>query len=301
MSETRVESKPVGPGYLAESQATPPTGSEAARSPAPITIGTIQKLAAQGEAFACLTCYDATTAGWLERAGVPVLLVGDSAANVILGLDRTSEIPLDFLITLTAAVKRGAPSTLVMADMPFMSYHADDAEGVRNAGRFLTEGKADLVKLEADASFAPLVEKMVRAGIPVCGHIGLLPQRVALTGRYQAAGRTNEAIETLVRDAKALEEAGCCMLLVEAVPDEAADAVLAATDVPVIGIGAGERVHGQILVIQDLLGLSPRPPRFADPVARMGPELEAAGREWVGRVRARSIGGERYRMRKGSE
>ena len=305
-----LEPKPQMTGYLAgdpvgtDAHAEFPAASGGAAAgqsvshrAAPITLRTIERMAASGTPFACLTCYDATTARWLERAGVPVLLVGDSAANVILGLERTSEIPLEFLITLTAAVKRGAPSTLVMADMPFMSYQADDAEGVRNAGRFLVEGRADLVKVEADASFAPLVSRMVRAGIPVCGHIGLLPQRVALEGGYRAAGRTQDAVARLVDDAKALADAGCAMLLIEAVPDEAAAAVLEAVSVPVIGIGAGDRVHGQILVLHDVLGLTDRPPRFAEPVAGMGPEIEQAAREWVRRVGARSIGGQRYRMR----
>lgn len=272
-------------GYLAE-------GPERA----PVTIDALQKHAAGGGTFACLTAYDATTARWLERAGVPVLLVGDSAANVIFGLDRTSRIDLDVLIALTAAVKRGAPSCLVMGDMPFMSFHADEAEGIRNAGRFLTDGLADLVKMEVDASFAPLVSKIVRAGVPVCGHIGLLPQRVALKGRYQAAGRTADDARRLADDAAALEDAGCCMLLVEAVPDEAARAIVERVSVPVIGIGAGTDCHGQILVVQDLLGMSETPPRFAEPTASLGPEIQKAAEEWVRRVRDGEIGGKRYRM-----
>ncbi len=123
----------------------------------PVTIRVLRDFAARGEAFACLTCYDATTARWLERAGVPVLLVGDTAAEVILGFDRTIDMPLDVLLALTAAVKRGAPRSMVMGDMPFLSYQADEAEGIRNAGRFLTEGRADIVKVEADESFAPLI------------------------------------------------------------------------------------------------------------------------------------------------
>ncbi|MEM9065143.1 MAG: 3-methyl-2-oxobutanoate hydroxymethyltransferase [Planctomycetota bacterium] len=262
-----------------------------------ITIESLRQLVRNGgDPFACLTCYDATTARWLEAAGVPVLLVGDSAAQVILGLDRTSEISLDFLVTLTAAVKRGAPRTLVMADMPFMSFHADDAEGIKNAGRFLTEGKADIVKMEVDAGFAPLVSKIVRAGIPVCAHIGLLPQRVALTGRYRAEGRTSSSIERLVADARALEDAGAAMLLIEAVPDEAAQAVIEQSGVPVIGIGAGTSCHGQILVLQDLVGMSQNPPRFAEPVAEMGEDLRRAAWTWVDRVARREIGGKRYRM-----
>jgi 3-methyl-2-oxobutanoate hydroxymethyltransferase len=147
----------------------------------PVTLRTLAKMAAAGEAFACLTCYEASTARWLERAGVHVLLVGDTAAEMVLGFKRTIDMPLDVLVALTAGVKRGAPRTVVMADMPFMSYQAGEDEAVKNAGRFLTEGLADVVKIEADASFAGLVRKMVRAGVPVCGHVGSRPQQVALT------------------------------------------------------------------------------------------------------------------------
>lgn len=256
-------------------------------------------MAQRGEPFACLTCYDATTARWLQRAGVPVLLVGDTAAEVILGFDRTIDMPLDVLLALTAGVKRGAPQTLVMGDMPFMSYQADRAEAIRNAGRFMTEGLADVVKIEADASFAPLIAEMARAGIPICGHVGSRPQRVALTGGYTAAGRTPSEAIAIVEDAVALERAGCVMLLVEAVPDEVTARIMEETSVPLIGIGAGTACHGQVLVIQDLLGLSETPPRFAEPVASMGEALMTAAREWIHRVSSRRIGGERYAMRGG--
>ncbi len=264
-----------------------------------VTLRTIARMAQRGEPFACLTCYDATTARWLQRAGVPVLLVGDTAAEVILGFDRTIDMPLDVLLALTAGVKRGAPQTLVMGDMPFMSYQADRAEAIRNAGRFMTEGLADVVKIEADASFAPLIAEMARAGIPICGHVGSRPQRVALTGGYTAAGRTPSEAIAIVEDAVALERAGCVMLLVEAVPDEVTARIMEETSVPLIGIGAGTACHGQVLVIQDLLGLSETPPRFAEPVASMGEALMTAAREWIHRVSSRRIGGERYAMRGG--
>ncbi len=265
----------------------------------PVTIRTIRDLAARGEAFACLTCYDATTARWLQRAGVHILLVGDTAAEVILGFQRTIDMPLEVLIALTAGVKRGAPRTMVMADMPFMSYQADDAGAIRNAGRFMTEGLADVVKIEADASFAPLISKMARAGIPVCGHVGSKPQQAALNGGYGAAGRTAEEAERIVGDAVALEKAGAVMLLMEAVPDEVARRIMGATTVPVIGIGAGTDCHGQVLVLQDLLGLTDLPPRFAEAAANLGPVIQRAGAEWVSRVRAGRIGGRRYSMSKG--
>lgn len=266
-------------------------------TPQPVTLKTIRKLAAAGTPFACLTCYDATTARWLERAGIPVLLVGDTAAEVILGHKRTIDMPLDVLIALTAAVKRGAPNTVVMGDMPFLSYHQDEASALRNAGRFLTEGLADIVKLELDASFAPLVTAMSRAGIPVCAHVGSRPQLAALSGGYGSAGRTPAEADRIVHDAVELERAGAVMLLVEAVPEEVAARILESTTLPLIGIGAGPKCHGQVLVLQDLLGLSDTPPRFAEPVASFGTLLMDAAKEWSRRVANRSIGGAGYAMK----
>ncbi len=254
-------------------------------------------MAQSGEAFACLTAYDATTARWLARGGVHVLLVGDTAAEVVLGLPRTIDMPLDVLLALTAGVKRGAPNCVVMGDMPFMSYQVDDASAIRNAGRFLTEGFADIVKIEADAHLAPRIEKIVRAGVPVCGHVGSRPQFVALTGGYAAAGRTPAAAAQVVADAVALERAGCQMLLVEAVPPEVTQQIMSATSVPLIGIGAGTACHGQVLVLQDLVGMSDRPPRFAEPVADLGAGYQRAAAEWVGRVKRREIGGQVYTMK----
>jgi 3-methyl-2-oxobutanoate hydroxymethyltransferase len=263
------------------------------------TLASLARMAAAGTPFACLTCYDATTARWLARGGVHVLLVGDTAAEVVLGLPRTIDMPLDVLLALTAGVKRGAPDVVVMGDMPFMSYHAGEGDAVRNAGRFLTEGLADVVKLEADASFAPLVEKMTRAGIPICGHVGSKPQHVALTGGYSSAGRTAQEARRIVDDAVALERAGARMLLVEAVPPDVTRAILDATTVPLIGIGAGTDCHGQVLVLQDLVGMTDHPPRFAEPAANLGRSFESAAREWVARVAERRIGGQAYTMKPG--
>jgi 3-methyl-2-oxobutanoate hydroxymethyltransferase len=254
-------------------------------------------MAKGGEPFAALTCYDATTARWLARGGVHILLVGDTAAEVVLGLPRTIDMPLDVLIALTAGVKRGAPGCVVMADMPFMSYQSDDASAIRNAGRFLTEGLADIVKIEADARLADRIAKIVHAGIPVCAHVGSRPQYVALTGGYTAAGRTPDTAKQVIDDAIACEKAGAQMLLIEAVPHEVADQVLARTSIPVIGIGAGPACHGQVLVLQDLVGMTDRPPRFAEPVADIGRSFQAAAAEWVARVARRQIGGQPYRMR----
>lgn len=276
---------------------SPDPGASGGRPP--VTIRTLRRMMHDGEPFACLTCYDYTTARWLDRSGVHVLLVGDTAAEIVLGHDSTIHMPLDLAIMLTAAVKRGAPSTLVMGDMPFMSYQADEAEAVRNAGRFLTEGRADVVKLEADASFAPVVQRMARAGIPVCGHVGCKPQSVGLTGGYASTGRTADDALRVIQDAVALEDAGCVMLLVEAVPAEVAEQIIAQTTVPLIGIGAGAACHGQILVLQDLIGLTEWQPGFATPVASMGRSIQDAAENWVRRVAERNTTDHRYRMKLG--
>lgn len=256
-------------------------------------------MAGRGVPFACLTAYDATTARWLARGGVHVLLVGDSAAQMVLGFERTSDMPIEFAIALTAAVKRGAPRTLVMADMPFASYHESDEQAVRNAARFMTEGMADVVKLEADASFATTVERLTRAGIPVCAHVGCRPQTVAVSGGYTISGRTAADARRVVEDAVALERAGAVLLLVEAVPDEVTEAIMAATTVPLIGIGAGTACHGQVLVVQDLLGMTDSPPRFAEAVADLGSSIREASAAWVRKVAERDIGGQRYVMDEG--
>ncbi len=266
---------------------------------APVTMRTLRRMARDGRPFACLTAYDATMARWLERAGVHLLLVGDTAAEVVLGFDSTIHMPLDLAIALTAAVKRGAPNTLVMADMPFMSYQADETEAIRNAGRFMTEGMADVVKLEADASLAPLVARMTRAGIPICGHVGSKPQQAGLSGGYASSGKTADVAARIIDDARELEKAGCVLLLVEATPPEVTDLILEATTVPLIGIGAGSACHGQILVVQDLLGLTDWQPGFAPPVVHLGEQVLGAAREWVQRVSERKATEHRYEMRPG--
>ncbi len=262
----------------------------------PVTLKTLHQMAERAEPFACLACYDAITARWLERAGVHLLLAGDSAAEIVLGLPRTIHMPMELSIWLTAALKRGAPNTVVMADMPFLSYHASVDEALKNAGRFMTEGLADIVKLEADASFAPLVERFTHAGIPVCAHVGSLPQRSAMRGGYGSSGRTADEARRIVNDAVALEQAGAVMLLVEAVPSIVSEAIIAKTNIPLIGIGAGPACHAQILVLHDLLGMTDHAPRFAQPVAAMGQSLQAAGVQWVDAVANRDIGGKPYNM-----
>ncbi len=271
--------------------------SDAERT-APVTLRSLSRAARSGGRFACLTCYDATTARWLARAGVEVLLVGDTAAEVILGLPGTIHASMDFLVQLTAAVKRGAPDRVVMADMPFMSYQASVEDALRNGARFLTEGTADCVKLEVDRHSVPLVERMARAGIPVVAHIGSRPQQAKMKGGNFAVGRTAEEAMALVHDAAALEAAGATLLLVEACPGEVSRVIVDRATVPVIGCGAGPACHGQVVVLQDLLGLSDWQPAFARPEAQLGDAIKAAAAAWAGRVRS---GGaeDAYRMGEG--
>jgi 3-methyl-2-oxobutanoate hydroxymethyltransferase len=270
--------------------------ADAPRHASPLTIRSIYKMMRSGQRISCLTCYDATTARWLEQSGIELLLVGDTAGEMVLGFPSTVHTPLDFLVTLTAGVKRGAPNTLVMADMPFLSYQADDAEGVRNAGRFMTEGMADLVKVEVDRTFVPLVARMARAGIPVVAHIGSRPQLAKQQGGYSAAGKSCGDAIALLDDARALVDAGAQMLLVEATPAEVAEQLVRESPVPVIGCGAGSACHGQVVVLQDLLGLSSWQPAFALPAIEFGPQLLAAARGWMQRVRTNTLGPHPYTM-----
>lgn len=266
--------------------------------PSRITLRDLRRWAVADEVFPCLTAYDATTARWLERAGVPVLLVGDSAAQVILGQPSTVHAPLDFLVTITGAVRRGAPNAFVIGDMPFLSYHLDENEAVRNAGRFMVEAGADAVKLEADASFASVFGRLAKAGIPAIAHVGCLPQQVQLHGGYTVAGRTAESARTVVEDARTLVDAGAVMVLVEASTPETSRMVVEAVDVPVIGCGAGPACHGQIVVTHDILGLTEWQPSFADREGRLGDSLQSIVEQWCERARRRELP-HGYRMRDG--
>ena len=287
---------PISPSAYSQSQPQSPIVNRQSSIDKPITLRTIARWVQQKDKFACLTAYDATTARWLARAGVPVLLVGDTAAEMILGFPGTIHAPLDFLLTLTAAVKRGAPNCFVIGDMPFLSYQCDDAEGVRNAGRFMTDGNADAVKLEVDRTFTILVEKMARAGIPVIAHIGARPQQAKLHGGYGSAGRTAREAQGMVADAVAMEQAGAVMLLVEACPNEVSQRIVAKTSIPLIGCGGGPACHGQIVVLQDLLGLTDWQPSFARPVTHLGEPLIAAAQQWIEKVRTGNLGEHPYRM-----
>ena len=203
-----------------------------------------------------LTAYDYLVARILEAAAIDMILVGDSLGTTVLGYSTTLPVSMDIMVAHVAAVKRGAPNTMVVADMPFLSYGVSDSESLVNAGRFLKEAGADAVKLEGGKEIAPLVEKMVSLGIPVMGHIGLRPQQVLKAG-YQIAGKTDADIEKLSEDARALENAGAFCLVLEGTTEEAARLITDMLAIPTIGIGAGRYTDGQVLVITDMLGLAP--------------------------------------------
>ncbi len=268
----------------------PAPAPETAPAPAErITLKTLRRWTREGRPFAMLTCYDATTARWLWRGGIKTLLVGDTAAQMILGHDSTLPAAMDFMVAITAAVRRGAPQGFIMADMPFGSYQCGDDAAVANAMRFLTEGQADAVKLEVDRSFAPLVERMGHAGVPVVAHIGSRPQQVRHQGGYRATGRTEKQARELLHDAELMLASGTDALLIEAVPNEVTQRVIEATQrldrtVPVIGCGAGPSCHGHVIVLHDLLGLTDWQPPFAPARTDLGRRIAEAAGEWARQV-----------------
>ncbi len=249
-----------------------------------ITLTTLKRRVRDGQKIPMLTCYDATMASWLERGGVDVLLVGDTAAEMMLGHAQTIFAPLDYMILITAAVKRAVPRCFVMGDMPFMSYQADHAEAIRNAGRFLTDGLADAVKLEVDLEDAALVGKLAHAGIPVVAHLGARPQQARRVGGYKAAGRTADDAQAIVNAAIEMEQRGAVMLLLEATTEQVAREVVERTALPVFGCGAGPACHGHVVVTHDLLGMTDWQPPFAPPLASIGAAIQGAASDWAARV-----------------
>ncbi len=209
-----------------------------------------------------LTCYDYTTARLMQEAGVPALLVGDSVGNVILGHPTTVPVPLSFLIEITAAVRRGAPLALVLADMPFGSYGGDVSLGIRSVCRMMKLSGCDCVKLEVAQSHVPLVAHLADIGVAVVAHLGLRPQSVNVLGGYRYQGRTAEEARQIVALALQMERSGAAAILLEAVPPEVSARVVERTSIPVIGCGAGPACHSSVIVTNDAIGLSPHRPRF---------------------------------------
>lgn len=250
-----------------------------------VTVLDVQAAKARGERWPMLTAYDALTARVLDEAGIPVLLVGDSAAMVVYGHDSTLPVTVDELVPLVRAVTRGAARALVVADLPFGSYQSSVAQAVDSAGRFLKEGRAHAVKLEGGARVLPQAEAIAAAGMPVMGHLGLTPQSVNAFGGFRVQGR-GEAGELLLADAKALQEAGAFAVVLECVPADLAARVTASLAIPTIGIGAGAGCDAQVLVWQDLMGLTPQPgPRFVKRYADLRGLLTTAAQQFAEEVR----------------
>jgi 3-methyl-2-oxobutanoate hydroxymethyltransferase len=240
----------------------------------------------RGERIVMLTAYDATMARLLDRAGIDLLLVGDSLGNVILGLDTTIPVSLDAVLHHTRAVTRAASRALVVADMPFLTYQISAEQAMRNAASLFQEGGAAAVKVEGGRPVAETVRRLTAAGLPVMGHVGLTPQHVHRLGGMRQQARNEEAAQELLRDALALEDAGAFAVVVEAVPDAVAEAVTSRLKIPTIGIGAGPHCDGQVLVSYDMLGLFDTfVPKFVRQYAQLGELIFDAARNYANDVR----------------
>ena len=250
-----------------------------------LTTLDIQAMKARGERIAMLTAYEYSTAKLLDESGVHMLLVGDSLGVVVLGYPTTLNVTLDDMVRHGQAVVRGTTRPLVVVDMPFMTYQVTPEDALRNAGRLLQETGAQAVKLEGGTAMAPTVARIVAAGIPVVGHIGLTPQSIHNLGGYKVQGKSVEAASRLLADAQALQDAGAFALVLEGVPTPLAARVTRATGIPTIGIGAGINCDGQVQVIHDLLGMfTDFVPRHARQYAQLGAAIQDAARRYVAEV-----------------
>jgi len=251
-----------------------------------ITLRDLQRATDDGRRWSMLTAYDALTARLFEQAGIPALLVGDSAAMVVYGYDTTVQVSVSELLPLVQAVVRGTKESLVVADLPFGSYEASPQQALETAAAFMKDGGAQAVKLEGGAPRLPQIEALVNAGVPVIGHLGLTPQSVNVLGGYRVQGR-GESGEILIQHAKNFEAAGASALVLEVVPADLAARVSASLTIPVIGIGAGPHVDAQILVWQDLVGLTPDPaPKFVARYADLRETMMQAVQHWSADVAA---------------
>jgi 3-methyl-2-oxobutanoate hydroxymethyltransferase len=253
----------------------------------PVNVSTLRQMKADSKPIACLTAYDASFARVVDDAGVDVVLVGDSLGMVVQGHDTTVPVTVDDIVYHTRCVARGLRRAFLMADMPFMSYTMPE-QALDNAVRLMQEGGAMMVKLEGAKGQVAVVEFLARHDIPVCAHLGLTPQSVHKIGGFRVQGREQSVAEKMLVDARALEEAGADMVLLECVPNEVGEEIRAALEVPVIGIGAGPFVDGQILVLYDMLGITPgRKPRFVKDFLKGADSPGAAIDAYVAAVRNR--------------
>lgn len=242
-----------------------------------ITVSDIARMYDEGERFATITAYDYPTARIVDEAGIPLILVGDSLGMVMLGYDSTVRVSIDEMLHHTAAVVRGTKRTLVVADMPFLTYGVSTEDSVEHAGRFLREAGAQAVKVEGGVRSARSIEAIVRSGIPVMGHIGLTPQAVHQLGGFKVQGKTQESARSLVADALAVQEAGAFAIVLELVPAELAQAITERLSIPTIGIGGGPHTSAEIQVITDVVGLTQDyTPRHARRFGEIGEALRAA-------------------------
>jgi 3-methyl-2-oxobutanoate hydroxymethyltransferase len=242
-----------------------------------VTIATLAEKKSRREPITCLTAYDYATARLVDEAGIDMILVGDSLAQVVLGYDSTLPVTMEEMLHHTRAVRRAVKRAFLIADMPYASYHVTAEEAVRNATQFIKYGGAEAVKLEGGEKRIEIVNRLVDAEIPVMGHIGLTPQSVNAMGGYKVQGKTLKAIEQLMRDAVALDEAGVCAMVLEGIPREVASMITAEVNAPTIGIGAGPECDGQVLVIHDLVGLTfMQPAKFVRRYADVGAVMREA-------------------------
>lgn len=255
-----------------------------------VDLSLLMSKKARGEKITMLTAYDAPTARALDNAGVDIILVGDSAANVVLGYPDTLPVSMDEMIMLTSAVSRGASKSFVLGDMPFMSYNVNREQAIRNGGRFIKEAGAKAVKLEGGGQVADTLGAMVKAGIPTVGHLGLTPQTAGMIGGYRVQGKTAEAAEMILEDALRLQDAGACMLVLECVPDRVGALISSRLEIPTIGIGAGSKTDGQVLVVHDMLGIRAGfTPKFVKQWESIGERMEAAAKAYCDEVKAETF------------
>lgn len=255
-------------------------------SPKKITVPEIRAAKIRGEKFTCLTAYDYPTARVVDEAGIEMILVGDSAANVVMGYDNTIPVSMDEMMFALRAVRRGVKRALVVADMPYGSYHQGEADAVNNAFRFIKEGGAQAVKLEGGQNRVEIIKRLINEEIPVMGHIGLTPQSFNMLGGYRLAGKTSAAAQKIIDDAKRLEDAGVFSIVLELVPRELAKIITENLTISTVGIGAGADCDVQVLVLHDLLGLNfGNLPRFVKKYTNLRETMTDAIQSWKNDVK----------------
>jgi len=258
----------------------------------PVTLTTIREMKRRGEKITCLTAYDYSFASLLENAGIDMIMVGDSLGMVMQGHDSTLPVSVADMVYHARCVARAAKRALIIVDLPFMSYQQSPAHAFASAGRLMQKGGAQVVKLEGGEPMAETVRFLVERGVPVCAHLGLTPQSVHQLGGYRVQGREATAAEKIRRDAKVLQEAGASLLVLEAVPSELAKTISSDLEIPTIGIGAGPDCDGQVLVLQDMLGIYPRPsPKFSKNFMQGAASVEAAVKSYIAAVKSGAFPG----------